>query len=213
MDFQKVKLTNRKAAIALAIIVALADFVIIYDQWLVGKWFTLDFLSGAKTAAFILLFVGSLIAEVQPLTRSVRWLLFAGVVLLCSYQAAINVIVNYEGAIIPPRVVLFFAWLNATNASVAWWAAVLDGVIRTAVVVIMWLVTGMVWKGNVIEAQSEPTALDRMLAYYKQHPKATQEEVANHVGWTRQTVGTKLKELDAAGVIHRNGGGVKVLEH
>jgi len=47
---------------------------------------------------------------------------------------------------VPAQALAFFAeWL--TPAQVVWWFAVTDGLVRTAVVVIMWLVTGMVWRG------------------------------------------------------------------
>jgi hypothetical protein len=91
----------QKAALAIAVIVALADTVIVYDLWLAGSWMSTPFLSAAKTAAFVLLFVGSLIAEMQELSRAVRLLLLAGVVILGGYQALVNVVVNYHAASIP----------------------------------------------------------------------------------------------------------------
>lgn len=136
----------QKASLVIAAIVALADMVIVYDLWLAGSWMSTPFLSGAKTAAFVLLFVGSLIAEMQTLSRSVRVLLLAGVIILGGYQAMVNVVVNYHAMVVPASAAAFFdGWL--TPAQVAFWAAVADGAVRSTVVVIMWLVTGLVWRG------------------------------------------------------------------
>jgi len=138
--------SHKRAALAIAVIVALADTVIVYDLWLAGSWLTLPGLSVAKTAAFVILFIGSLVAEMQELQKRTRFLLFAGVVILGAYQAAINIVANYHGANIPPETVaLFEPHLNAMQVRV--WYAIVDGLVRTTVVIIMWLVTGLVWRG------------------------------------------------------------------
>lgn len=136
----------QKAALVVAVIVALADAVIVYDLHLSGAWLSPSWLSWLKTTAFVLLFIGSLIAEMQDITRPVRLLLLAAVVLLGAYQAAVNVVVNYHAASIPASAVAFFApRLDAVQVKL--WYSVADGFVRTAVVVIMWLVTGLVWRG------------------------------------------------------------------
>ena len=160
---------NRWAAAIVAVIVILAEIVIVYELQLAGSWLVPGWLSSLKTVAFILLFVGSLIGEVQPLAPRVRWLLFAAVVILSAYQAVINAWVNFYGADIPQAALVFFAdWF--TPAQIAWWFAVVDGMVRTVVVVIMWLVTGLVWRGVAVReddgnaAQADVEALRASLA-------------------------------------------------
>jgi len=138
--------SHKRAALAIAVIVALADTVIVYDMWLAGTWLTNGWLSGFKTAAFVILFIGSLIAEMQELQKRTRWLLFAGVVLLGSYQATVNVVANYHGANVPTEVLALFT-PHLSTMQVQIWYAVIDGLVRTTVVIIMWLVTGLVWRG------------------------------------------------------------------
>lgn len=138
--------SHHKAALAIAVIVALADTVIVYDLWLAGSWLTNPLLSAFKTAAFIILFIGALIAEMQDLQKGTRLLLFGGVLILGTYQAGVNVVANYHGATIPQSAVEFFSPL-ANPMQVKFWYSLVDGIVRTTVVIIMWLVTGLVWRG------------------------------------------------------------------
>jgi len=147
-------MTHRRAALVIAVIVALAEAVVVYDLWLAGTWLTLSALSVAKTAAFVMLFIGSLIAEMQPIARRVRWLLFGVVLLLGSYQAGINIVVNYAGADVPQVVTRFVeGWISA-DATVRWYA-VIDGAVRSIVVVLMWAVVGLVWRGDAIVSATD----------------------------------------------------------
>lgn len=144
---------QRKAALVIAVITALAEIVIVYDLYASGVWLAPGPLAAAKTAAFVILFIGSLIAEMQPLRRPVRGLLFGAVVILGLYQAQVNVLVNYHHAELPATVPQFFIYIlpAATPADTRFWAAVADGTVRTVVVVIMWLTTGLVWRGEALE--------------------------------------------------------------
>lgn len=53
--------------------------------------------------------------------------------------------------------------------------------------------------------------IDKMLSIFRGDPEAAITDVAEAIGVTRQTVYSYLSELEAAGTIHNNGGGVKVL--
>lgn len=154
---------HRKAALAIAVITALAEVVIVYDLYTSGTWLAPGALSAAKTTAFVLLFIGSLIAEMQPLSRSLRGLLFVAVVALSLYQIQVNILVNYHHAQLPPSITAFFTYVMASTseADTHFWAAVADGTVRTFVVIIMWLVTGLVWRG---EAQAGPQAAEGITA-------------------------------------------------
>jgi hypothetical protein len=179
----------QKAALAIAVIVALADSVIVYDLWLAGSWWSTPLLSGAKTAAFVLLFVGSLIAEMQHVSRSVRWLLLASVVLLGSYQAMVNVVVNYHAAVIPATAAEFFqGWL--TPAQVKWWSAVADGVVRSTIVVLMWLVTGLVWRGAA--TGDEAPALPSEIEFMRELSRSQIGAMINRAGMASQPVAAEI---------------------
>lgn len=137
---------HQKAAIVIAVIVALADTVIVYDLYVSGAWLSPSLLSCFKTAALVLIFIGSLVAEMQPLSRRARALLLVAVLVLGCYQIAVNVVVNFHSANVPAQAAVFFAdWL--TPDAVTWWYAVVDGTVRTAIVILMWLVTGLTWRG------------------------------------------------------------------
>jgi len=60
------------------------------------------------------------------------------------------------------------------------------------------------------QAQAD-NALDRLLSFYADNPRATQTEAARQVSRSRQWVSGKLAELEAKGAIKRNGDGVEVL--
>lgn len=142
---------NKIVALVVAYIISLAEVVIIYELWLAGTWLLDNAaygkeISAAKTASFILLFIGSLIAEMQRLNKSTKRLLLVVVLLLGAYQTFINFVVNYDNANIPPNIVALFApvmsliWVKVCFAG-------LDAITRSCVVVLMWLVTGQVWLG------------------------------------------------------------------
>lgn len=52
----------------------------------------------------------------------------------------------------------------------------------------------------------------RLVAFYQRNPSASQAAAGQHVGRSRQWVGTALAELEAAGVVSRNGNGVEIRE-
>jgi len=54
-------------------------------------------------------------------------------------------------------------------------------------------------------------ALDSLLTYYRQNPRATQGAAARSVARSRQWVSSKLAELETEGAIKRNGNGVEIL--
>lgn len=164
------------AALAIAAIVALAEGVIVYELQLSGAWLVPDWLAWLKTIAFMLLFVGSLIAEMQQLAPRVRWLLIATVVILGLYQAFTNAWGNYFGANIPTSAVAFFNGL-LTDEQVRRGFAIVDALTRTAVVVLMWLVTGLVWKGAAIHAEAA-TAPQADIAELQAQLEAMRGEVA-----------------------------------
>lgn len=142
--------SHQKIALVIAVIISLAEVVIVYELWIAGMWIVSGnngwWLSAAKTAAFVLLFVGSLLAEMQSLSSRTRWLLLAAVMLLGGYQAATNIVVNYSSAIIPQSAVEFFQ-PTLTPMQTKFAIAIADGAVRSIVVVIMWMVTGLVWRG------------------------------------------------------------------
>lgn len=179
----------QKAALVIAVIVALADTVIVYDLWLAGSWMSTPFLSAAKTAAFVLLFVGSLIAEMQELSRAVRLLLLAGVIILGGYQALVNVVVNFHAASIPPSAMEFFTgWLTA--GQVKFWAAVADGVVRSTIVIIMWLVTGLVWRGAA--TGDEAPTLPREIEFLNELSRSQIGAMLNRSGMASQPVASEI---------------------
>lgn len=62
-------------------------------------------------------------------------------------------------------------------------------------------------------AQPDPAPLDtrgRLLAYYRQHPQASQAAAGRACGISRQRAGQLLQEMESQGIIHRNG---SVKEH
>lgn len=140
------------AALAIAVIVGLAEGVIVYELQLSGGWLVPDWLAWLKTIAFMLIFVSSLIAEMQNLAPRVRWLLIATVVILGLYQAFTNAWGNYYGANIPPQAVAFFNGALSPE-QVRRGFAIVDALTRTAVVVLMWLVTGLVWRGVAVSVE------------------------------------------------------------
>jgi hypothetical protein len=160
---------NKWSALVVALIISLAEVVIIYELWLAGTWL-LDnasygpYISGAKTASFILLFIGSLIAEMQRLNKSTKRLLFSVVVLLGLYQTFINFVVNYDNANLPQNIVALFApVMTLTQSKIAFAAS--DAIIRSSVVVLMWLVTGQVWLGVAsMIADDTRAAIDKLQA-------------------------------------------------
>ncbi|MFQ5613214.1 MAG: hypothetical protein ACE5H9_13885 [Anaerolineae bacterium] len=222
----------RRAAMAIAIITALAEIVIVYDLYQSGLWLAPSALSGAKTAAFVILFIGSLIAEMQDLRRPIRLLLFVAVVALGLYQIQVNILVNFDHANLPESVTTFFAYRFSptTPADARWWAAVVDGVVRTFVVIIMWLVTGLVWRGEARPASQrgetevpgstsdEPApALSEhqlgqiweMVAVYKAKPTATLPDVVQEAN-TINSVSTARRVRTLAvehGYLTRGSGG------
>lgn len=177
------------AALLIAVIVALADTVVVYDLWLAGSWMADPFLSGAKTAAFVLLFVGSLIAEMQDLVKPVRLLLLVGVIILGAYQALVNIVVNYHSAHIPVEAAAFFeGWL--TLDQVRFWAAVADGVVRSTIVVIMWLVTGLVWRG--VATGDEAPALPQEIEFLNGLSRSQLGAVINRSGMASQPTAAEI---------------------
>lgn len=160
--------SHQVAAIVIAVIVALADAVIVYDLHLSGAWLSPSWLSWLKTAAFVLLFIGSLIAEMQQLRFWTRVLLFVAVLLLGAYQASVNVVVNYHAAQIPQSAVAFFETLKLTPLQVTFWYAIVDGMVRTTVVVLMWLVCGLTWRGIATDRADASDALTELQAEAEQ---------------------------------------------
>lgn len=59
------------------------------------------------------------------------------------------------------------------------------------------------------QAQAD-NALDSLLSFYASNPHATQTDAARAVSRSRQWVSSKMAELETAGRVHRNGGGVEV---
>lgn len=223
----KLKPYQQVAAIV-AIIVALADVVIVYDLWLAGSWLSSPLLAATKTAAFVLIFIGSLIAEMQELRRSTRWLLFGCVLILGIYQAVVNMVVNFYGAVVPPAASAFFETFNMSASQVKFWYATTDASVRTLVVIIMWLVTGIIWRGAAAIVRKEPKSrkgrrvttpkvVDEIANGSTGLPEATptilqaieesedgkinQTALAEELDISRQTIGNWLKLLQNQGAI------------
>lgn len=140
---------SKKVSLVIASIVSLSEIVIVYELWYSGTWLlapNVSWISWLKTGSFMLLFIGSLIAEMQPLSDKTHRLLLGAVLLLGLYQFCVNVVVNYTDAKLPVGASDFFTgWLTALQVKFAY--ATFDAFVRSAVVVIMWLVTGLVWRG------------------------------------------------------------------
>ena len=221
---------HRKAALAIAVITALAEVVIVYDLYTSGTWLAPGALSAAKTTAFVLLFIGSLIAEMQPLSRPLRGLLFVAVVALGLYQIQVNILVNYHHAQLPPSITAFFTYVMASTseADTRFWAAIADGTVRTFVVIIMWLVTGLVWRGDALaKAEQQPAEgitadrslspesegsppvpsltdhqlrqIEELVAVYREDPTATLGDVVRRATYTRsESVAGKVRKMALA---------------
>lgn len=59
--------------------------------------------------------------------------------------------------------------------------------------------------------QVDTNEIDTMLDIYRQKPKASLRFVGNQIGRSPQTISNRLDELEAAGIIHRNGAGVEII--
>lgn len=139
--------SHRRAAFFIGLVVVLVETVIIYDLWFAGSWLSPSVLSVAKTVAFVLIFIGSLVAEMQELAPRTGRLLLACILILGVYQGIVNATVNFYGAEIPAAASAFFIPFGLDAGQVKFWYAISDAAVRTLTGIIMWLVTGLVWKG------------------------------------------------------------------
>jgi hypothetical protein len=71
---------------------------------------------------------------------------------------------------------------------------------------------GTLAQANVARQAQAEQAVSALLAFYAANPGATQAEAGAAVGRSRQWVSAQLAQLEEAGVVSRNGEGVKVLE-
>jgi predicted transcriptional regulator len=65
-------------------------------------------------------------------------------------------------------------------------------------------------EANATRAASKTAAMDALTAYLDEHPDASLSQAGQAIGRSKTTVASYLDELEAAGVIHRNGEGVQV---
>lgn len=68
---------------------------------------------------------------------------------------------------------------------------------------------------NVVNAEKlndKQQALNALLNFYRSNPRATLNEAGEAIDRSKGTVSNYLNELEQAGLIHRNGNGVEVLE-
>lgn len=64
---------------------------------------------------------------------------------------------------------------------------------------------------DVTRSEDAQEAIQRMLAFYDQNPKATQQEAGDAAGRSRSWVSQTLSDLEERGVVSRNGDGIRVL--